>query len=233
MSKIFLYLFIFLFLVAQLFFGAAEAANKFSRPDLAVLYDELILALSKGENVIYVAAPPSKIERAPEFDKGLWWKECNGTTQLSDQGREDATTLGRAIHKIGFRYYTVKISEECLTLEVASLMFRSPDTPFVRTTDLNPAEYQRKQFSYIDDVIKLQIRGAIVSGFTVDENSFMISHRQPQEVALHPVMADLNPGDTAIFSLSTSGDLTLRARLNIHQWSEMADYAKHKRKLAR
>ncbi|MFM7460943.1 MAG: hypothetical protein ACKO15_08930, partial [Burkholderiales bacterium] len=124
----------------------------------------------------------------------------------------------------------VKISKECLTLNVASLMFRSPDTPFERSTDLNPAEFQRKQFGYRDEIIKLQILGAILPTFYIGENSFVISHRQPRAVALHPVLSELEPGDTAIFSLSSSGDLLLRARLNIQQWLEMAQYSNNKRK---
>jgi hypothetical protein len=226
-------LFLFLCLAAQFCFGEAEASTRFPRPDLAVLYDELLHALDKGENVIYVVPPSNQVERAGKFGNGLWWKECNAPSQLTDQGREDATTLGRAIRKIGFRHYTVKISEECLTLEVASWIFRTPSTPFEQTTDLNPAEYQRKQFGYSDPVIKLQIRGAMLSAFYVGENSFVISHRHPPNVALHPVMADLQVGESAIFSAYPNGELRLRARLNISQWSEMAEYAKHKRKRAR
>ena len=221
---------LFLLLFTQLFCDSAEASTKFHRPDLAVLYDELLVALDKGENVIYVVPPPNVVGTAADVRNALWWEECNPANRLTDQGLADATALGKAIHQIGFRYFTVKISKECLTLNVASLMFRSPDTPFERTTDLNPAEFQRKQFGYRDEIIKLQMLGAILPAFYIGENSFVISHRQPKAVALHPVLSELDPGDTAIFSLSTSGDLVLRARLNIQQWLEMAKYSNNKRK---
>ncbi|MFM7461811.1 MAG: hypothetical protein ACKO15_13345, partial [Burkholderiales bacterium] len=101
---------LFLLLVTQPFCATAGASNKFHRPDLAVLYDELLVALDKGENVIYVVPPPNLVGTAADFSNELWWEECNPANRLTDQGMADATALGKAIHQIGFRYYTVKIS---------------------------------------------------------------------------------------------------------------------------
>ena len=115
---------------------------------------------------------------------------------------------------------------------MASTVFTGSILKFDPTSDLNPAEFQRAQFNYKPEVISLQIHGALAGSIQIEENSFIFGHRQPSATAPHPIISELQAGDTAILFFSPTGELRLRARLDVRQWEELAKYAQKLKSVA-
>lgn len=207
---------------------SAEASTRFStRPNLAVLYESVLAQLRQNGNVIYVVPTESRALLDgidPTQLPAQWWKDCALAPVLTERGKAQATELGDAIRKINITVDGVRSSEVCTTFGVISAMARDPSLPFHPTADLNPAEFQVRQFGYSDAQIRTQILAAVKAVAFADSNAIVVSHPQPLSAAPHPAMYDLQPGDTLV--LRWDGGLKLVAKLTIAQWAEMAQYSR-------
>jgi hypothetical protein len=204
------------------------AATKTDKPTLAALYDELIPSLRKGQEHLFIyVVPPETIESR---DRTIpeWWKNCVLGGMLTEEGRLRAQRLGDAIRKLDIPIGMVRTSEVCVTLDVAKQMVGNVTFPLYPTPDLNPAEIQKIQFNHSDDVARAHQWSVFLIGSVKETNTIVVGQKEKPEVAVHPILSQLEPGETAIFAPSPKEGLVLKARLTVGQWQEMARYATRK-----
>ena len=54
--------------------------------------------------------------------------------------------------------------------------------------------------------------------------TLMVGAKLTPDTAPHPVLTDLEAGDTAVFEVSDTGEIRLVARLAWQQWEELGKY---------
>jgi phosphohistidine phosphatase SixA len=100
--------------------GATEPATQSGRPDVV----ELVQALQEGGLVVYLRHAAT--DRSKEDDLVVELEDCSTQRNLSDQGRDQSRTIGRAFQALEIPIGEVLSSEYCRTRETADLAFGRP-----------------------------------------------------------------------------------------------------------
>jgi hypothetical protein len=206
-------------LVAFAVTAESKTSEKGNTPNLAILYDVIAPKLAEGSLFIYIVP----VSTTGEYDTTQrdWWKVCAGTKALSEQGIQEAKTINRSLAKLNSVVGIVHSGELCTSQNVAMLVAGRRHNIYI-TPDLDPSEIQ-KRTGISDAIIRLRITSHFLArwhGMT----TLLFGDGLTEASAPHPIMANLSPGETAIFEPTSLGELQLIARLNWRQWEEMANY---------
>ena len=97
--------------------GASEPATDSERPDTV----QLVQALQEGGLVVYLRHAAT--DRSKEDDVVVELDNCSTQRNLSEQGRDQSRTIGRAFRALEIPIGEVLSSEYCRTRETADLAF--------------------------------------------------------------------------------------------------------------
>jgi hypothetical protein len=195
-------------------------------PNLAILYDQVIAELKRGETAVFFV--PLDTAGIDQTDQPEWWKNCTLTRIISAHGMEQAAAVKRAILQLGLQIDFVVSSELCSALSTYTFVLGNNRLHrFFIIPDLNPLEV-RPRSALNDSIAEAQLRSHI-QNLWVDSVKFLFGSPLPLSAAPHPVIADLSPGESAIFKAPRDAELVLVARLNWRQWEEMGNYFVAKR----
>lgn len=189
-------------------------------PSLAVLYETIAPQIYRGNVAIYFV--PFHTEGADQIDTPEWWKHCPLSKSISASGMQQAGLVSRSLRTLNPTIGIVASSKLCVALSTASFIVGNPAVPIIHTPDLDPVGIQ-KFSGHNDMIIHSLISARIQTGF---ENTVTIlsGFQVPIAAAPHPVLADLQSGESAIFKNLPNGEIELLARLSWKQWKEMSDY---------
>jgi hypothetical protein len=221
--------FLFVFMACFLCIFSSYAAPRQSailKPSIAVLYDDLSQRLREGGYTLYFVPPGLNGE--DKVDIPEWWKQCPFSTMLSVDGINRAKVIRRSFDQIGLQIGLVRSSQHCAAMSTATFLSNNPSKNIYPVLDLNLASIQKQYEGVNDAVIKVRHHSNFMLGTWLGTNTLVVGHPLTLANAPHPVMADLNEGDSAIFKLGEDGELTLYAKLNWQQWQEMGNYVQRK-----
>jgi hypothetical protein len=189
-------------------------------PNLAVLYETLARQIRRGDVILYIV--PFSSSGNELRSGGKWWMTCTTMPKVNAEGQRQAKAIHQSLALFSAPLGLVWSSEVCMSMTSASYVAGPLAARIHSTPDLNPVELQRQDGAW-DGVISERIRskfGATIAG----KNNILSGHKVPLELAPHPVLASLETGDSALFTLGADGTLDLLARLTWSQWREMHDY---------
>jgi hypothetical protein len=223
---------VFAVLSVVICFGSASLAGaSTSRPNdpppLAVLYDDVIARLTSGKTYVYVV-PFETLSKGSQDDEASW-NDCIYAGLTSERGLNDAASINRVFRQLSLSVTYAQASSSCLALNARSYVLSGVPTVYVETEDFDPYS-MLKRLNIPDGVLRTRIQGQFTNGHD-GAVKLMVGARMAPEVAPHPVLADLDPGDAAIFIEDGSDTPKLIARLRPAQWKELADYAMTKKRL--
>ena len=94
--------------------------------------DALLTTLSHGGYVVFLRHGETDRSIQASLTGPSWWKSCDPaiSRQLSDKGREQARTIGKALGARGIPVGTVYSSDYCRAIETARLAFGRTETVF-------------------------------------------------------------------------------------------------------
>jgi hypothetical protein len=197
-----------------------EAASRSAVPALALLYQDVARELLRGGTYIYFV--PFETIGDDQKDKTDWWKHCALSRALSPEGMRQAQYVNRAIKRLGLRLAYAGTSQLCVALTTASFVSSGIPIQILPTPDLDPVELQRLSTSN-DELIKVRLLSHFQTG-QPDTIKIISSFPFSKDIAPHPVIGDLQSGDSAIFRSNNLGEPELIARLTWSQWDEMSTY---------
>lgn len=189
-------------------------------PTLAVLYDEVIPVLQSGRSVVYML--PFDASGTDDTSQPEWWKACHLTKQVSDKGMLQARAINQALSRVGATIGIVHTSELCTALTSATYVAGLAKFQAYPTPDLNSPAIQN-QLGLRDDVIQAKL-SYIFRIRWANTTTLMVGGKPTTDTTPHPVLTDLQAGDTAVFDVADTGDIRLVARLTWRQWEEMGKY---------
>lgn len=205
-----------------LFFISSTQANT-SEPPLKVLYDQLLPKLQAGGVTIYLV--PFATQGEDQIDKPEWWRNCSFSRSVSAQGEVQAKQFSKAIRDIGITIIDARSGQHCASLTTATFAVANPNIRLSVTPDLNPPDVQRAQGVAINQVIEVRVQAQIQLNSPAFV-SLISGWQMTPETTPHPVLTDLQPGETVIFDLDAQAMPRLIARLSTAQWAQMAAYDK-------
>ena len=137
---------------------------------------------------------------------------------LSERGRAEATRIGEAIRRLGIPISEVRCSEYCRAVETARLLaLGEPKTD----TRLNGWPVWKAVDP--DRGLERLAEGtrALLAGRPVQGNVLLISHKQDFPHPAAPVLAELDDGESAVFTPDGRGGFALRGRIKPEEWAQM------------
>jgi len=199
---------------------SVHAATARPTPTLALLYDAVIPALEGGNSVVYMV--PFDATGTDDTSLPMWWKACHATKQVSDKGMRQARAINQALGRLNAVIGVVHTSELCTAMTSATYVAGRARSQVYPTPDLDSPVIQN-QMGLKDPVIQAKLAFVFRLRW-VGTTTLMVGAKLTPDTAPHSVLTDLEPGDTAVFEVSDSGEIRLVARLTWQQWEEMGKY---------
>jgi phosphohistidine phosphatase SixA len=199
--------------------GSASASGIVQAPPvLAVsdetygLFDGLVRELRNGGYVLYtrhgVTLPTSKDNPAA----ALWWRDCNNTARLGPEAQPRARAIGEALQKQRVLVSEVISSEFCRAVDTAihlGLATPQQQTALNDAAVNGPAGYARLAGGIIDMLSRPPLPKT---------NRVLVGHALPATL-VHPVLATLQEGHTAVFKAEGNGKFHFVTQLSPGQWA--------------
>ena len=143
-----------------------------------------------------------------------WWKSCDSklARQLNDQGKKEATEIGKALRNLEIPIGRMLSSEYCRCYTTADLMGFSLPTQ------------QSKDITYYvyDEANRYANTMKLTSSQPIDtQNSLLVIHAGFSVVPSPAPLNDLAWGDAAIFKLATGQTATYVATIKVAEWIEL------------
>jgi hypothetical protein len=201
---------------------ASRARRVQNEPTLKPLYDSLLPRLKTGGVAIYLV--PFETIGEDQTTIPNWWRHCPFSKSISTDGMRQAKRFAIALRQIGIPIGVVHSGEYCASLSAATFAVADISQHIVVTPDLNPPAVQRAAGVTINQVIQVRVQAQIQLMPNSGTVGLLSGSRMTSETTPHPVLTELNAGDTAIFELDEVAQPRLLARLNVEQWAEMAAY---------
>jgi hypothetical protein len=228
MRTLFFLLFLLFFVTANAFSEPTTAKqgnvdflpSNYKTPNLAILYEPLAKELRAGGLLVYFV--PLNASGRDHVETDEWWKHCPLSRTVDDIGIMQARTISRAMQNLGLQIGNVESSDLCMTLTSTTLIMSNPSIKIYINQSLNPYEIQKKTEPN-DRTLKATMGALFQFGYQ-GRIGVRVGFALPASVAPHPVIAELQPGDSAIFRPHPSGEPELVARLSWQQWDEMSKY---------
>ena len=145
---------------------------------------------------------------------GEWWKSCDSklARQLNDQGKKEATEIGKALRNLEIPIGRMLSSEYCRCYTTADLMGFSLPTQ------------QSKDITYYvyDEANRYANTMKLTSAQPIDtQNSVLVIHAGFMVVPSPAPLNSLAWGDAAIFKLATGQTATYVATIKVAEWIEL------------
>lgn len=143
-----------------------------------------------------------------------WWKSCDSklARQLNDQGKKDATEIGKALRNLQIPVGRMFASEYCRCYTTADLMGFS--LPTQQSKDLTYYVYDEP--NRYTNTMKLAAAQPIDA-----QNSVLVIHAG---FSVMPTPAPLNSlawGDAAVFKLAPGQSANYVATIKVKEWTEL------------
>jgi hypothetical protein len=201
-------------------------APSVAEPTLAVLYDQVIDELLRGNIAVFFV--PVDTKGTDQTAQPEWWKDCSLSRMISERGIDQARALNRALVQLQLDIQFVESSELCSALSTYTFVIGNNRLlRFFMTPSLNPVEVRRMQ-GIGEQVVEAQVLSHLQT-LLPDSVKILFGFPLPTSVAPHPILSDLAPGESAIFRSGQNIPPVLIARLNWRQWEEMGNYFVAKR----
>ena len=202
---------------------APKITSNHATPNLAVLYDEIAPRLISGGTFVYFVPFPTIGDanaQTPEV-----WRDCSVRVLVSAVGLEQAQLVNNSLKSLPVTISYAQTGDSCLAMSSLRYLLSRIGTVLVSTNDFDPYDILRTRAR--DPVLASQIQAQFTNS-QPDATKLMVGSRMAQQVAPHPVLASLAPGESAIFVESGADHPILLARLTPYQWAEMAHYWRHR-----
>ncbi len=199
-------------------------AGSYEPPGLAVLYEEVGRQLVSGGAYVYVV--PFQTIGQRNTTSASAWQDCSPDAFINTSGQEQAAAINGALKSMGIWIGYAQSAEFCLPMSARSYVLAGIGTVLVPTSDFDPYEMQASR-NIPSAVLRSKILAQFKNGQR-DATKLMVGSPLEPKIAPHPVLAELAPGDSAIFVDDGEDTPKLIARLTPKQWSEMATYWKNR-----
>jgi phosphohistidine phosphatase SixA len=143
-----------------------------------------------------------------------WWKSCDSklARQLNDQGKKDATDIGKALRNLDIPVGRMLSSEYCRCYTTADLMGFS--LPTQQSKDLTYYVY--------DEANRYANTMKLTSAQPIDaQNSVLVIHAGFSVVPMPAPLYDLAWGDAAVFKLTAGQSASYVTRILVKEWTEL------------
>jgi hypothetical protein len=178
---------------------APIASAESSAPASTLQGAELVSALRRGGYVVYFRHTATDHSKNDSNMKG--YGDCQNQRPLSEQGRRDATEIGRQIRTLRLARGDVLASPFCRTMEHARLMLQDV-TPRPEVREAQGGDYAG-------------LKRLLASPVPRDRNRWIVGHGNPfRAVAGPPHLAE---GEAAVIEPGTTR-WTVVARLQVDDW---------------
>lgn len=200
----------FFLLAAQPLLGLAQTLvppdqGAASEPSLAG--PRLLAALRHGGLILYFRHTSTDFGQSDERMTG--YEECALQRNLTEQGREEARVIGRALRTLAIPIGDVLASPFCRTMETAGLMFgRAVATPAVRGGPANDGDQRYRE-----------LRRLLSTPVAAGTNIAIASHGNPFiAVAGPPYLAE---GEAAVIQPRGGAGFRVIARVRKEEWTSL------------
>lgn len=183
----------------------AAGSSAASQPSLAGA--RLLAALRKGGYVLYFRH--TSTDFGQNDDRMTGYEDCSLQRNLTDQGRDEARAIGRALRALAIPVGDVLASPFCRTMETGRLIFgRAVATPAVRGGPAN------------DDGDRYRdLRRLLSTPVAAGTNLAIASHGNPfQAVVGPPYLAE---GEAAVIEPQGAAGFRVVARVRKDQWQSL------------
>jgi len=179
----------------------------------------LMETLRNGGHVIYMRHTNADVGRDVP-GPGEWWKKCGeGHRMLSDRGRSEAIRIGESIHRLGIPISEVRSSEYCRAVETARLLALGDPKTDARLNgwpawkSVDPEHGLERLAEGTKTLLAAQpVRG----------NVMLVSHKQDFPHPTVPVLADLEDGESAVFTPDGKGGFVLLGNVKPEDWKALS-----------
>jgi phosphohistidine phosphatase SixA len=185
----------------------------------------LMETLRMGGNVIYMRHTNADVGRDVP-GPGEWWKKCGeGHRMLSERGRAQAVQIGQAIRRLGIPISEVRSSEYCRAVEAARLLGLGDPK-----TDACLNGWPAWKAVDPEHGIERLAEGtrALLAARPVQGNTMLVSHKQDFPHPTAPVLADLEDGESAVFTPDGKGGFVMIGRIKPEVWKTLANQGNSK-----
>jgi phosphohistidine phosphatase SixA len=177
-------------------------------------------SLRKGGHVIYMRHTNADVGRDVPGD-GEWWRKCGERHRmLSDRGRAEAIRIGEVIRQLGIPISEVRSSEYCRAVETSSLLALGDPK-----TDARLNGWPAWKAVDPEHGIERLAEGtrALLAIRPLHGNVMLVSHKQDFPHPAAPVLADLEDGESAVFTPDGKGGFVLIGRIKPEAWKTLAN----------
>jgi phosphohistidine phosphatase SixA len=179
----------------------------------------VVETLRTGGNVIYMRHTNADVGRDVP-GPGEWWKKCGeGHRMLSERGRAQAVQIGQAIRQLSIPISEVRSSEYCRAVETSRLLALGDPKTDARLNGW-------PVWKVVDPEHGLERLAdgtrALLAARPVQGNVMLVSHKQDFPNPAAPVLADLEDGESAVFTPDGKGGFVLRGRVKPEDWKQIA-----------
>ena len=201
--------------IGPLVFAGCATGHKHPPSPMASLME----TLRTGGHVIYMRHTNADVGRDVPGD-GEWWKKCGkGHRMLSERGRAEAVQIGQAIHRLGIPIFEVRSSEYCRAVETARLLALGDPK-----TDARLNGWPSWKAVDPEHGLARLAEGtrALLATRPIQGNVVLVSHKQDFPHPAAPVLADLEDGESAVFTSDGKGGFVLRGRIKPEDWKALS-----------
>ena len=204
------YLMLVVFLVFQPL-GVSQADS-----DLPASAATVVKLLRQGGYTLYFRHEQTDWSQSDNIRQAQDWLSCDGSRvrQLSDSGRQRATTTGKAIRALGIPVGQVLASPYCRTMETARLMDLGPVVATTEVINMRVADYFGGRQTIIETAKTLLAKAPLTGS-----NRIIVSHGN---VARNATAIYPDEGEAIIFESDGNGGFYFLGRLTAEAWEGLA-----------
>ena len=174
----------------------------------------LLNALRKGGYNLYMRHATSTVGTDQELLKTpMWWENCAIQRNISEQGREQARTVGNAIVALKIPIGEIKTSQFCRVRDTAHLM----NLGAIEITEaLNHSLGQR-----VGTDVNAMRYALLTASPPKGTNTLLISHTHSSARAEEMVMTQLSEAEIVVYQPDGQGSAVSVARIQTTEWDNL------------
>lgn len=178
----------------------------------------LLAALRAGGHNLYFRHVGTDWSQHDQVQQAGDWRSCDATRmrQLSQQGRDDARTIGSAMRRLGVPVGEVLASPYCRTVETARLMELGEVMQTIQVMNLRAADYVGGRASVVASA------QALLASPPPAGNRVIVAHGNVARAATPAYPAE---GEALVFAPDGEGGFMLRGRITVSDWSRLLSVA--------
>jgi len=178
----------------------------------------LIAALRGGGHNLYFRHVGTNWSQHDQVQEAGDWRSCDATRmrQLSQQGRDDARTIGSALRRLEVPVGEVLASPYCRTVETARLMQLGDVVETTQVMNLRAADYVGGRASVVASA------QALLASPPPSGNRVIVAHGNVAREATPAYPAE---GEALVFEPDGEGGFMLRGRVTVSDWSRLISVA--------